>query len=68
MSTISCSFCDSLSVSGVDSVERDEYYSVCESDLQRLVSEGMVQVELVTEYVCLGCGDVLSVDEVCWEC
>jgi hypothetical protein len=43
-----CSFCELEAVSGVDTVERDEYYAVCHEDLARLVSEhSMVAVELV---------------------
>lgn len=62
-----CSFCEISAISGVDSVDRDEYYAVCASDLDRLVREGMVAVELVTEYECF-CGQILSVDEICEEC
>lgn len=54
---IECSFCKVPATSGVDTVERDEYYNVCDSDLARLVSDhSMVAVALVVQDTSCGCG------------
>lgn len=55
--TITCSFCTTQAVSGVDDVNGGEYYAVCSSDLARLVADfGMVAVELITEFDPCECG------------
>lgn len=66
---LTCAYCDSVAVSGVDSVERDEYYPVCEKDLDRLVNDfKMISVELVTDYECVYCGEIESMTNTHWEC
>jgi hypothetical protein len=55
--TITCCYCSALAVSGVDSIDRDEYAPVCAADLARLVSEfDMVAVDLVSEFAPCECG------------
>lgn len=48
--SLNCSFCGDQAVSGVNTVELDEYYQVCELDLARLVRDfDMVAVELIPQ-------------------
>lgn len=48
--SLTCCFCEDLAVSGVNTIELDEYYPVCQSDLDRLVSEySMIAVELIAQ-------------------
>ena len=66
---IKCVFCVSGATSGVDSVERDEYYPVCAEDLARLVNDNqMIAVELVTYYDCGYCGKPCHVTDTHWGC
>lgn len=58
MENLVCAFCQDVAVRAVDSVDFDEYYSVCEFDFVRLVSEfAMVETELVSvnENYCENC-------------
>jgi len=66
---IKCVYCESVATSGVDSVERDEYYPVCDADLDRLVKDyQMMPVELVTYYDCGWCGEPCHVTDTHWGC
>lgn len=47
---ITCTYCDSVATSGVNTIDLDEYYPVCDSDLERLVNNyQMMPVELLMD-------------------
>lgn len=65
---IYCVLCaEAHAVVGIDLPEGGEYYPACADCAERLGAEGFVSVALRTEYVCLGCGDSVSVGESCWD-
>ena len=66
---ITCTYCDSVATSGVNTIDLDEYAPVCDADLDRLVNDyQMMPVELVTYYDCGWCGEPCHVTDTHWGC
>ncbi len=47
---IKCAYCKAIATSGVNTIDLDEYYPVCDADLDRLVNDyQMMPVELLMD-------------------